>query len=264
MSIKSVIACCKYQLSRMRFIPIFFAVWSIGSILFTAIIRSIIDKVPFSLAGTGSGGYDLLMGAIIFGYMCFFMTDFLNTAAANGASRTTACVSAYISSIICSFVSALEVSVFSPIVSLISGEEEIWGASLYGYIGALQEAGWDMLSIKLRFFGICLVYYIALSTMAILLVSIVYRFPKWVSALIIITMIFIPTAGIYMTLGKEAFASFWYSIVKLLGLKIEHEWLIGNALQGAAVCIGSSLVLLLLSCLITRRSSVKPLAIKSD
>lgn len=265
MSLKSVIACCKYQLYKMRFIPLVLVVYVFGTMILTAITISVIDKVPFSFANANTSCIDMLMGGIIFAFMCFFlMTDYLNTAAANGVSRTTACISAYISSVICSLVSAIEVSVLIPIISLITGYGETWGASLYGYIGALQDAGWDMLSIRLRFFGICLVYYIALSTMAMLLVSIVYRFPKWVSALIIITMIFIPTAGIYMTLGEEAFSSFWYSIAKLLGLKIEHEWLIGNALQGAAVCIGLSLVLLLLSCLITRRSSAKPLAVKSD
>lgn len=264
MSIKSIISCCKYQLYRMRFIPLFFAVWSVASILFSATIRSIIDKVPFSLANTGSGSYDMFMGVIIFVYMCIFMTDFFNTAAANGASRTTACVSSYISSIICSFVSAVEVSVFSPIVSCITGNDEVWGASLYGHALTFLDEGWSMFAVRLRYFGICLFCYIAICAFVMLLTSLLYRLPNWIALTIMTLMVFIPTAGIYLALGEKALILFWYNVAKFIGIGVFDEALIGNALQGAAVFIGLSLILLLLSCLITRHSSAKPLAIKSD
>lgn len=261
MSIKSIIACCKYQLYRMRLIPLWFAIYVFGSMLLSAIMLSVIGKRPFSLADTSSVVYDMLMAFILFGFMCSFMGDFFNTAAANGVSRTTACVSAFISSVICSLVSAIEVSVLYPIVSFITGDEEVWGASFYGSISSLQEAGWSMLGIRLRYFGICVFVFIALSALAMLLASIVYRLPKWASLVIILAIIFIPTAGLYM-LGENVFISFWLKILQFLGLVSETS--IGSALQGAAVCIGASLVLLLLSCLITRHSSVKPLAIKSE
>lgn len=259
MSTKSIISCCKYQLYKMRLIPLWFVIYVFGSMLFSAIVISVIEKVPFSLAGAGSSGFDMLMGLLLFGFMCSFIEDFLNTAAANGVSRTTACVSTFISSVICSIVSAIEISVIYPIVSFFTGNEEIWGASFYGSISALQAAGWDMFSIKLRYLGICIFVYIALSAVAMLLASIVYKLPKWASLVTILAIIFIPTAGLYM-LGENVFLQFWFSILVYLGLGAD----IGNALQGAAVCIGLSIILFLLSALITRRSHVKPLAIKSD
>ncbi|MGN1136772.1 MAG: hypothetical protein ACI4SF_11195 [Oscillospiraceae bacterium] len=258
MSIKSVIACCKYQLYKMRFIPLFFAIYVFGSMFISAIIISVIEKTTFNLSGCGSILIDLIMGFVIFGFMCSFMSDYLNTAAANGVSRTTACVSAFISSVIFSVASAIEVSILYPIVSLISGDNETWGANFYGSINSLQEAGWSMFAIRLRFLGICLFAFIALSAVAIFLASIAYKLPKWAAAIIICAMAFIPTLGVYFTLGTKALAVLWTVILAILGVVTE------NPLQGAAVCIGLSLVLLLLSCLITKRSSAKPLAIKSD
>lgn len=263
MSAKSIISCCKYQLYRMRLIPLWFVIYVFASILLSAIMISVINKVPFSLSYVSSGDFDMFMGLMLFGFMCSLMGDFLNTAAANGISRTTACISSFISSVICSVVSAIEVSVLYPIVSFITGYEEVWGASFYGSVFTLQEAGWGMFAIRLRFLGICIFAYIASSTIGLLLSSMVYKLPKFVSLTIIFAMIFIPTAGVYM-LGENVFMSFWNSIFKILGLAITNDMLIGSALQGAAVCIGLSLVLLILSCLITRHSSAKPLAIKSD
>lgn len=264
MSIKSIIACCKYQLYKMRLIPLFFVIYVFGSMLLSAIIISVIEKVPFSLVGAGSSGFDMLIGLLIFGFMCSFMADFLNTAAANGVSRTTACVSTFISSVICSIVSAIEISVIYPIVSFFTKNEEIWGASLYGHIISLQNEGWDMFSIRLRYFGICIFIFIALCSLGMLLASIVYKLPKWASALIIIAMIFIPTAGIYLTFGEKGFVLFWFNVFKFFGFGVTNVDLIGDPLQGAAMFLGLSLILLLLSCLITRHSSVKPLAIKTD
>lgn len=258
MSMKSIIPCCKYQLYRMRLIPLWFAIYVFGSMLLAAIMLSVIGKRPFSLADTSSVEYDLLMAFILFGFMCSFMGDFFNTAAANGVSRTTACVSAFISSVICSLVSAIEVSILYPITSFLTGVDEVWGAGFYGSISSLQEAGWSMFGIRLRYFGICVFVFIAFSALAMLLASIVYRLPKWASAVIIIAMVFIPTLGIYFALGEFAFIMFWSAIVFALGLVTP------SALQGAAVCIGLSLILLILSCSITKRSSAKPLAIKSD
>lgn len=258
MSIKSIFACCKYQLFKLKLIPIFFAIYVFASMLFSAIVISVIEKVPFSLAGAGASGFDMFMGLLLFGFMCSFMADFLNTAAANGVSRTTACISAFISSVICSIVSAIEVSILYPITSFLTGVDEVWGAGFYGSISYLQEVGWSMFGIRLRYFGICVFVFIAFSALAMLLASIVYRLPKWASAVIIIAMVFIPTLGIYFALGESAFIMFWSAIVFALGLFTP------NALQGAAVCIGLSLILLLLSCIITRRSSVKPLAIKGE
>lgn len=264
MSTKSIIACCKYQLYKMRLIPLFFAIYVFGSMLLSAIIISIIEKVPFSLNGAGSSGFDMFLGLIIFGVACSFTSDFLNTAAANGASRTTACVSSFISWVIFSVVSAIEVSILYPIVSFLTKNEEIWGASFYGYIIPLQNEGWDMFSIRLRYFGICIFIFIALSATGMLLSSIVYKLPKWASALIIIAMIFIPTAGIYLTFGEKGFVLFWFNVFKFFGFGVTNEDLIGDPLQGAATFLGLSFLLLLLSCLITRHSSVKPLAIKTD
>lgn len=264
MSIKSVIACCKYQLNRMRFIPLFYVIYVFGSMFLAAIMLSVIEKRPFSLADTSSAAYDLFMAVAIFGYMCSFVSDFFNTAAANGVSRKTVCVSTFISSVICSVVSAIEVSVLYPIVSLITGDEEAWGASFYGFPLSLLDEGWSMFTIKLRYFGICIFIYIASCAIAMLFASIVYKLPKWAAVIIICAMTFIPTFGIYFVLGETVFVSFWDNVAKILGLGIINESLIGNALQGAAVCIGLSIILFLLSALITRRSHVKPLAIKSD
>ena len=269
MSANSIIANCKYQLYRLRFVPLFYLIWVIGSMLLSATIRSIAEKVPFSLRETGQNGFDALMGIFVFGFMCAYTTDFFNTAAANGTSRTTACVSVYISSVIFSVVLALEVSVVSPIMSLITGDNEIWGASLYGVKYVLYDAGWSDFAVRLRYFGIAIFSFIALCAIVILIASLSYKLPSWATLIIDLLMILIPTGGIYFALGEDALASFWCNIIKLVGLAdlvnpSSDAPFIGNALQGAAVFIGASLILLLLSCLITRRSSVKPLAIKGS
>lgn len=264
MSAKSIIANCKYQLYRLRSVPLFSIIYVVGSMLLSAVLRSIVDKVPFSLRGTGQNGFDVLMGLIIFGFMCGYITDFFNTAAANGTSRATACVSAYISSVILSIVSAVEVSVIYPIMSLITGENEEWGAVLYGTRDALLGTGWSEFAVRLRFFGIAAFGYIAICAAVILLASLKYRLPGWIAVPTIILIFFIPTGGIYFALGENALLSFWGNVIKLIGLSNSEHPYIGNASQGAAVFIGSSLILLLLSCLITRRSSVKPLAIKGS
>lgn len=269
MSANSIIANCKYQLYRLRSVPLFYLIWVIGSMLISATIRSVAEKVPFSLRETGQNGFDVLIGFFVFGYMCANITDFFNTAAANGTSRTTACVSAYISSVILSVVSALEVSVIFPIMSLITGDDEMWCASLYGVKSSLIDEGWSDLTIRIRYFGIAVFSYIALCAAVIFIAALIYKLPGWASLITILLLIFIPTGGIYFALGVDALASFWCSVVKLVGLSylVESDSdisFIGNASQGAAVFIGASLILLLLSCLITRRSSVKPLAVKGS
>lgn len=269
MSANSIIANCKYQLYRLRSVPLFYLIWVIGSVLISATIRSVAEKVPFSLRETGQNGFDALTGIFVFGFMCANITDFFNTAAANGTSRTTACVSAYISSVIFSIVSALEVSVIFPIMSLITGEDEMWGASLYGVKSSLIDEGWSDLTVRIRYFGIAVFSYIALCAAVIFIAALIYKLPGWASLITILLLIFIPTGGIYFALGVDALASFWCSVVKLVGLSYLVESgsdvsFIGNASQGAAVFIGASLILLLISCLITRRSSVKPLAIKGN
>lgn len=269
MSANSIIANCKYQLYRLRSVPLFYLIWVIGSMLISATIRSVAEKVPFSLRETGQNGFDALIGLFVFGYMCANITDFFNTAAANGTSRTTACVSAYISSVILSVVSALEVSVIFPIMSLITGEDEMWGASLYGVKSILYDAGWSNFAIRVRYFGIAVFSYIALCAAVIFIAALMYKLPGWASLITILLLIFIPTGGIYFALGEDALASFWCSVMKLVGLSYLDDSsldasFIGNASQGAAVFIGASLILLLISCLITRRSSVKPLAIKGS
>lgn len=269
MSANSIIANCKYQLYRLRSVPLFYLIWVIGSMLISATIRSLTEKVPFSLRETGQNGFDALIGIFIFAFMCANITDFFNTAAANGTSRTTACVSAYISSVIFSIISALEVSVIFPIMSLITGDDEMWGASLYGVNYVLYDEGWSDFAVRLRFLGIAIFSYIALCAVVILIASISYKHSNWAALIITLLLIFIPTGGIYFALGEDALASFWCSVVKLVGLAdlvdpSSDAPFIGNASQGAAVFIGASLILLLLSCLITRRSSVKPLAIKGS
>lgn len=262
MSANSIIANCKYQLYRLRFVPLFYLIWTIGSLLLSATIRSIAEKVPFSLRETGQNGFDVLMGFFVFGFICAYITDFFNTAAANGTSRTTACVSVYISSVIFSVVSALEVSVLYPIMSLITGDDEMWGATIYGTRDALLGSGWGEFAIRLRFFGISAYYYIAICAIVILLGALLYKFPSWLAIFIEIMIFFIPTGGIYLTLGEDALYSFWSAIAAQIGLITDSY--IGNASKGAVTLIGFSLILLLLSCLITRRSSVKPLAIKGS
>ena len=269
MSANSIIANCKYQLYRLRFVPLFYLIWTIGSLLISATIRSVAEKVPFSLRETGQNGFDVFMGFFVFGFICAYITDFFNTAAANGTSRATACVSVYISSVIFSVVSALEVSVLFPIMSLITGDDEMWGASLYGVKYVLYDAGWSNFAVRLRFLGIAIFSYIALCAIVILIASVSYKLSTRVALIITLLLIFIPTGGIYFALGEDALASFWCSVVKLVGLAdlvdpSSDATFIGNASQGAAVFIGASLILLLLSCLITRRSSVKPLAIKGS
>ena len=269
MAANSIIANCKYQLYRLRFVPLFYIIYTFGSMLLSAALTSIIEKVPFSFREAQQNGLDILMGFFVFGFMCANITDFFNTAAANGTSRTTACVSAYISSVIFSIVSALEVSVIFPIMSLITGEDEMWYASLYGVKSILYDAGWSNFAIRVRYFGIAVFSYIALCAAVIFIAALMYKLPGWASLITILLLIFIPTGGIYFALGVDALASFWCSVVKLVGLSYLFDTsldasFIGNALQGAAVFIGASLILLLISCLITRRSSVKPLAIKGS
>lgn len=262
MSAKSIIANCKYQLYRSRFVPLFYIIYAFVSMLIEATIRTAVEKVPFSFRGTGMNGLDLLVGLILLVFMCANITDFFNTAAANGSSRTTACVSAYISSVIFSIVSALEVSVIFPIMSLITKSDEVWAAVFYGAKDALIDSGWNEFLIRLRFFGIATYYYIAICAIVILLGAVLYKFPGWLAIVIEIMIFFIPTGGIYLTLGEDALASFWSVVGKHLGLITDTY--IGNASRGAVTLIVFSLILLLLSCLITRRSSVKSLAIKGS
>lgn len=272
MSTKSIIASCKYQLYRLRLIPLFFAVWAFGTMLVTAISRTVFIKVPFSFSGTNSGGYDLFMGTVLFGFMCAYITDFFNTAAANGVSRMTACISAYITSVIFSIISAVEVSIISPIIALISGTEfqdemSLWGAGLYGNVYALSESGWGDIAIRARFFGVCIFGYIAVCAFVILFASLIYRLPSWLSLLILFLMIFMPTGGIYLAFGVEVLAKFVNGVLTFVGLEnIAYFDVLtpGDASRGAVVFIAGSLVMLLLSCLITRHSAVKPLAIRNN
>lgn len=262
MSANSIIANCKYQLYRLRSVPLIYLIWTFGSMLLSAALTSIIEKVPFSFREAQQNGLDILMGFFVFGFMCANITDFFNTAAANGTSRTTACVSAYISSVIFSIVSALEVSVIFPIMSLITKSDEIWAAVFYGVKDALIDSGWNEILIRLRFFGIATYYYIAICAIVILLGAVLYKFPGWLAIIIEIMIFFIPTGGIYLTLGGDALESFWSFVGEHLGLITDTY--IGNASRGAVTLIVFSLILLLLSCLITRRSSVKPPAIKGS
>lgn len=263
MSVKSIISCCKYQLYRMRFIPVFFAAWVFGSIICGAALNAAVTKTPFTLRGAAMSGLDVSMGFFIFLFMCISVADFINTAAANGASRTTACVSVFISSVILSIVSALEVSVISPIVSLITGEAEDWGAMVYGSGTALEEAGYSTAFIRLRLFGICLFVLIALCAATMLISAIYYRLPQWLAVIVILALILFPTAGTAMIFGTEFLVHMVAQAMNFAGFAVKGSSL-GNVFRGAAVFTGASVILLALSCLIICRSSVKPLPVKGE
>ena len=264
MSVKSIISCCKYQLYRMRFIPVFFAVWVFGTMILGAALEAAVTKTPFSLRGIAMGGLDVLMGFLLFVFMCVSMADFINTAAANGASRITACVSAFISSVIFSFVSALEVSVVFPIVSLITGNMESWGAEVYGAGDALEQAGLGTAQIRLRFFFICLFINVALCAGAMLLTAIYYRLPQWLAVIVILAIILFPTVGVIMLFGIDFFARMIGQAMIFAGFAFADGSPLGNVFRGAAVFTGASAILLALSCLILCRSAVKPVSVKGE
>ncbi len=263
MSLNGIKACTKYQLKKMLKSLVYCAIWIFAIIFSSAFLNFMISGGELSFENISMNCIDSVCGFVIFIMLCSNTSDFVNTAAANGVSRLSSCVSLAASSVVFSLVGAIESSVICPLISIITGQPEIWAASIYGTKNALEQGGMSDFAIRVRFFLVSFIIYSALAASGALLASISYRVPKWVSVTIIILIFFIPTFGINITFGDEALISFWLKVITAAGISVDTSKM-GNLGQGTLFFLAAFLIMFIITALLLRRSSVKPLALKEQ
>lgn len=261
MSLKGITACCKYQLKNLLKTLVIYFIWLFGILFLSAALNSIVSGVSFTFENISMECVDGFTGIIVFAMLTTRTADFINTAAANGVSRASVSISLAISSIIYSAAAALESAVMCPLISLITGTPEVCMASIYGSQELLAQNGISDFGIRLRFFLVCFIAYSAIAASGVLLRSISYRFPQWLSASIIILIGFIPTLGIYFTFGSEKLMQFWMNVLLAAGISVDNTQL-GNIGQGTLFFLGGFIIMSIITAIILHRSSVKTSAFK--
>ncbi len=265
MTFKGIAASCKYQLWRMRTLPLIFAVYNFGMLFLGALIVALADGTPFTLSGMAPSGIDLIGGFVLFIGMCCLAGDFINTAAANGVSRATACISVFISSAAASFVIALETSLITPLFSWMTGDTESWACEIYGSAYELSLAGHSEAYIRLRFFAICFFALLTLCAVSMLMTSLFYKLPQWLAIVTVLAIVFVPTLGTIMVFGMQTLAMLFLRVLGFFGIEFTKEAaLIANAAKGTLSMSIISAVCLAVSVLLVRRASAKPLPIKGE
>lgn len=261
MSLKGITACCKYQLKYLLKSLVFYFILLFAILFFSAAMNSLTSGVSFTFENISMEGIDGLIGIVVFAMLCTRTADFINTASANGVSRTSVSISLAISSLIYSAAAALESAVICPLISLITGSPEVCIASIYGSQELLAKNGISDFGIRLRFFLVCFITYSAIAAFGALLCSISYKFPKWLSASIIILIGFIPTFGIYFTFGTEKLMQFWTNVLLATGISVDNSQL-GNIGQGTLFFLGGFIIMSIITVIILHRSAVKTSAFK--
>lgn len=261
MSLKGITACCKYQLKNLLKSLVIYFICVFGILFLSAAIYSIVSGVRFSFENISMNGVDALTGILVFVMLCTNVSDFVNTATANGVSRASVSISLAVSSLIFSAAAALESAVVCPLISLITKTPEVCMASIYGSQELLAQNGISDFGIRLRFFLVCFIAYSAIAAFGTLLCSISYRFPKWLSASIIILIGFIPTFGIYFTFGSEKYMQFWLNVIIATGISIDNSQT-GDLGQGTLFFLGGFIIMSIITAIILHRSSVKTSAFK--
>ena len=262
MTIRSLTGCVKYQLMRMKGVLAFLPAMSIGGMLFGAILTSLIEHTPFTFKGAEMTALDAFSMIMMFVFMCCYSQDFVNTAAANGASRKTAILSQLISVAIISLLVTAECAVLSPLTAAMGGGQQFWSAEVYGGVSALLQSGMNIVLVYLRLYLLCFMFSLASGAAGIMFTSIVYRLPGWIAAVVIGLIAFGPNLGVLAVFGIEKVQWLYTGLFKLAGLFANGPT--GNAAQGVAFFAVLTAAEIIISFLLVMRASAKPLPVKGE
>ena len=252
----------KYQLKRMTGMLAYIPIFCIVTMPIGALIASLAENTPFTLQGSNMTGIDVFCAVVMFVFMCCYSQDFVNTAAANGASRKTAILSQLISVAIISLLVTAECAVLSPLTAAMGGRQSFWGAEIYGGVSALLESGMNIVLVYLRLYLLCFMFCLASGAAGIMFTSIVYRLPGGIAAVVICLIAFGPNLGVLAVFGIEKVQWLYTGLFKLAGLFANGPT--GNAAQGVAFFAVLTAVEIIISFLLVMRASAKPLPVKGE
>ena len=262
MTIRSLTGCMKYQLKRMMGMLAYIPLFCIGMMFFSSLTVSLVEDVPFTLQGSNMAGIDVFCAVVMFVVMCCYSNDFINTAAANGASRKTAVLSQLLTVVIISLLVTAECAVLSPLTAAMAGSEQFWGAEAYGAISILWIDGMSIAAIFIRLYIVCFISCVTAGATGVMLTAIFYRLPTFIAAIVACLIVFGPNLGVMAIFGVEKMKALNVWLVNLAGVYADSPK--GNVAQAAlffsiltAVEIAAAFLLLL-------RASVKPLPVKGE
>ncbi len=265
MTMKSFKAQYLYCMGRMKLFPLFGVTYATVIGILLALITLIFSGTPFTpqdLFSSGVGDLGASGLALLLGMM--FFNDFTNNAAANGASRKTAVIANCAVAATISLAYSAQNLIISSLQALIGGDSE--SLLMYAYL----EQSSTVLSLKyivpefFLCFAVCLCCYMV----GMLICSAAYKMPRTLFTVLITLFVVCINIGLPMLIGMMESAGnsiLTEIVVKIVILFLRFIGLPnGSILQGIVAFTLMAAVSGLLSWVIVRRASVKPMPIKAD
>lgn len=275
MSKQGFISSYKYQLRRICLLSVMTIVGGVAGILMTAIAIGYGIDGKFTLEYMGVPGLDALAGFSLFIYGIILIPEFMNTGAANGVSRTTTLLASIASFFTSSAVCSAFVSVISPLISLICGDDsEIFFLEmLYGDRDFYRFYGESAFVIRIRYFVMITFFLFISAAVGILFTSIYYKLPRKGNIILSIFLAMVAVGGYpfsKMMLKKrgididEVLNKFFDGVGRLFGMAHVNGSMAGNCVQGAFMMFIFAAVCGLIAWLFVRRANVKPAPIRGE
>lgn len=260
----------KYQIFRMRFVPLGVALVYAAMILMVLFVDFTMDK-RISLKNVEFFGTDVFCAVAMAIYAMIFSADFYNAGTANGVSRKTTLTASAAALFVMSAASALTHSVINAIVELLTGNDQIFVMEVWYGQRNIYLYDIDRITVfRARMLVITVFLFMFFAAFGFAAGSVLYRLPTKASVILILAVtIGMPNAAVAIENYSERHGiDVQYllinaigHIIKFFGMSVVGE---GNIVKGIFAMLLCSAVFFAIALLFARRAAAKPAVIRGE
>lgn len=258
----------KYQIKRLVFVPLLIVGYEILILVFSALLISYFDMdksfISLALPEIAAFGASLYCAAII--------SDFYNTAAANGCSKRTALIASVLSAFTMSAVlSAIIIFSSAAVSAVFGGDEELLIQYLYGMTFDRMIWGESAIAIMMTNLLMLTLLTFTVTMIAECLGTIAYRLSKKKNIVffcILWVVVFAIPMVIYIVLFAKGYDPDVYfepvarAFGRAMGFRLNNNRLTGDILSGIITMLLASAASFGISFAVIGKAFVKPLPIR--